>query len=115
MTPVILVGVGGMVGAVARYLVGRTLPGKRRDTLVVNVLGSFVLGVLLAGLTGSTTVLTLVGTGFCGAFTTFSGFAFETVRLYERGERREAIGNGVVNLVGALVAVSLGGMAVGFV
>ncbi|WP_227355601.1 fluoride efflux transporter FluC [Haladaptatus salinisoli] len=111
MNPAFLVGVGGMLGALSRHLVGRALPGERRDTLAVNVVGSFVLGALTAGLTENSAMVTLFGTGFCGAFTTFSSFAFETVRLYERGERRRAVGNATVNLVGALVAVALGGTA----
>ncbi|WP_227375530.1 fluoride efflux transporter FluC [Haladaptatus halobius] len=111
MNPIFLVGVGGMLGALSRHLVGQSLPGERRDTLVVNVVGSFVLGALTAGLSDNSAVLTLFGTGFCGAFTTFSSFAFETVRLYERGKRRRAVGNAAVNLVGALVAVALGSAA----
>lgn len=110
MNPAVLVGVGGTLGALCRYFVGEVLPGERRDTLAVNVLGSFFLGALTAGLTADSAILVLFGTGFCGAFTTFSSFAFETVRAYERGERREAVGNATVNLLGALVAVALGGV-----
>ncbi len=100
-----------MLGALSRHFVGQMLPGERRDTLAVNVLGSFALGALTAGMTKNAALLTMFGTGFCGAFTTFSSFAFETVRLYERGDRREAVGNATIHLVGALVAVALGGLA----
>ncbi|WP_458207072.1 fluoride efflux transporter CrcB [Haladaptatus sp. NG-SE-30] len=108
MNPVFLVGIGGMLGALSRYFVGRSLPSQRRATLVVNVLGSFALGALTASLTDDPAMLVLFGTGFCGAFTTFSSFAFETVRLYERGKRRRAVSNATMHLVGALVAVALG-------
>lgn len=110
MSTYLLVGVGGVLGALARHLLGELLAGDRRDTLAVNVLGSFTLGALTGVLADGTTALLLFGTGFCGAFTTFSSFAFETVRLYEDGARREALGNATVNLVGALLAVLLGGL-----
>ena len=108
MNTVLLVGAGGVLGALARFAVGSLLTGRQRDTLVVNVLGSFALGALTAGLADEE-VLAVFGTGFCGAFTTFSSFAVETVELYESGARREAVANATVNLVGALLAVGLGG------
>ena len=111
MNPVLLVGAGGTLGALARHLVGTALPGERRDTLAVNVLGSFALGALTVGV-ADPGLLALFGTGFCGAFTTFSSFAFETVRLYERGHRRKAAGNAGIHLAGALVAVAAGGALV---
>jgi len=105
--PTVLVGAGGVLGALARHLLGERIDTRTADTLAVNVLGSFVLGVLVSVPVGESALL-VFGTGFCGAFTTFSTFAFETVRLYEAGERRRAVFNGVVNLVGALAAVGLG-------
>lgn len=112
MNPFVFVGAGGVLGALSRYAVGEWLPEERRDVLVVNVLGSFALGALTAGFADGATLLTTFGTGFCGAFTTFSSFAVETVQLYERGEKREAIGNAATNLFGALVGVALGSGAV---
>ena len=70
-------------GAVARSLLGRFPWG----TFTVNVTGTFLAG-LLTGLEVPRTVLI---TGFCGAFTTFSTFAFETVRLMEDGETAKAV------------------------
>ncbi|WP_266075145.1 fluoride efflux transporter CrcB [Haladaptatus caseinilyticus] len=112
MNPVVLVGVGGMLGALSRYFVGQRVSGDGRGTLAVNVLGSLFLGALTASFTPNASLLMLFGTGFCGAFTTFSSFAFETVRLYERGKRRKAINNATINLVGALLAVAVGGFVV---
>ncbi|WP_435180278.1 fluoride efflux transporter FluC [Halorussus sp. AFM4] len=111
MNPYLLVGAGGVLGALSRFAVGALLPGRRRDTLAVNVLGSFALGALTVGLADGSALLTALGTGFCGAFTTFSSFTVETVELYETGETRAAVGNAAVHLVGALLAVALGGWA----
>lgn len=97
--PVLLVLVGGAAGAALRYLTDVTVTAwvSRRagafpwGTVTVNVLGSLVLGLTAgavsaaAGADGADWVLTLVGTGFCGALTTFSTFGFETVRLVEQG------------------------------
>ena len=109
MNTFLLVGAGGVLGALARFAVGSWVTDRRRDTLAVNIAGSFALGALTAGLAEDATVLTVFGTGFCGAFTTFSSFAVETVDLYESGARREAASNAALNLVGALLAVGLGG------
>jgi CrcB protein len=105
----LLVGAGGVLGALARFAVGSWVADHQRDTLLVNVLGSLALGALTAGLAEEATILTVFGTGFCGAFTTFSSFAVETVDLYENGQKQEAVSNATLNLVGALLAVGLGG------
>jgi CrcB protein len=76
----LLVVVGAAVGAPARLLVSRALPGER-GTLVVNVVGSMLVG-LFAGLSPS--AYALLAIGLCGAFTTFSAFAVETVTLPRR-------------------------------
>jgi CrcB protein len=102
-----LVGAGGVAGALSRHLLGERIDAHTRDTLAVNVLGSFLLGVVTAAPIGDA-VLLAVGTGFCGAFTTFSTFAFETVRLAEEGEGRRAVSNALVTLFAALVAVGAG-------
>jgi len=102
-----LVAGGGLAGAVARHLLGERIDARTRDTLAVNVLGSLALGVLLGAPVAASTSLALA-TGFCGAFTTFSTFAFETVRLAETGRPRAAAVNGATNLVGALLGIWLG-------
>ncbi|MFC7136336.1 fluoride efflux transporter FluC [Halobaculum litoreum] len=101
-----LVAAGGAVGALARYGVESAVEGDGsfpRGTLTVNVLGSFLLGVLVFHPVGGD-VLLLAGTGACGAFTTFSSFSVATVRLWDRGERTRAAAFVVANtvLAGAL-------------
>lgn len=105
------VGLGGAAGATARHLVSERVETATLDTLAVNVLGSFLLGLVVAVPLPNAVALA-AGTGFCGAFTTYSTFAFETVRLAEGGFRRAAARNAVGTLGGALLAVAAG-MAVG--
>ncbi|MFB6128965.1 MAG: CrcB family protein [Halorhabdus sp.] len=113
MNPAVLVGIGGTLGALARHLVGQRVETEYADTLAVNVMGSFLLGTIVSAPVGDPVALAF-GTGFCGAFTTFSTFAFETVRLYETGRRRIALANASVHLVAALVAVGFGSLLAGF-
>ena len=85
MTTVVLVALGAALGAPARYLTDRLIQSHHDSlfpwgTLVVNVAGSSLLG-LLAGLPVSEPVMAAVGIGFCGALTTYSAFGYETVRL----------------------------------
>ena len=83
-------------------------------TLAVNVIGSFVLG-FVTGLVlyhdGSTDTRTLIGTGFCGAFTTWSTLSWETVRLVEEGSTGAAavavFGGVATSLLAAAVGLAL--------
>lgn len=101
----ILVGIGGALGAVLRYLVGQLIPTRAFPwgPLVVNAFGSFILGVVLFGITDGELLL-VVGVGFCEAFTTFSSFSFQTVALWERTEHRRAVMNALGNLVLSILA-----------
>ena len=118
MTPLAWVAfvVAGAAGAVARHVVGlaltrRTPARSSWGTLVVNVTGSFVFG-LITGLAlhhGLAREPRLVlGTGFCGAYTTFSTFTYETVRLVEDGAFREAVRNVGMTVVAGAVAAGAG-------
>ncbi len=98
---VLLVALGAAVGAPARYLTDVWVQSRRDavlplGTLAVNVVGSLVLGVVAAASTAPgapSWLLPLVGTGLCGALTTFSTFGYETLRLIEDGSWQEAAAN----------------------
>lgn len=107
----LLVIVGGAVGAALRFLTDRWVQSRHASafpwgTWTVNVVGSFVLGVVVAGTSGWWP--TLAGTGFCGALTTFSTFGFESVRLAQDDDRATALANVAGSLTAGLVAVCLG-------
>ncbi|WP_254543148.1 fluoride efflux transporter CrcB [Halomarina pelagica] len=114
LDPAQLVGLGGVLGAVARHLVSEAVDVEwfPLGTLAVNVLGSFALGLLAFGGWGNDVVL-LLGTGACGSFTTFSSFSFQTVRLWEAGDRARSAVNALGNLAGALVALGLAWLVAG--
>jgi CrcB protein len=115
---VILLGliVAGACGALLRYEVELHVrrwlgPAFPWGTLVINVSGGFVLGLLtgLAGRDGiSSAALTVVGTGLLGAYTTFSTFTFDAVTQAERGR----VGGAAAN-VGASILLGLGAVALG--
>lgn len=91
---------GSAVGGVARYLLGgwvqqRTGSTFPIQTLLINITGSFLLGFLqhyaLETTAISPEVRTMLTIGFCGGYTTFSTFSFETVRMLEDGDWRPAV------------------------
>ncbi|GGO85131.1 fluoride efflux transporter CrcB [Wenjunlia tyrosinilytica] len=109
---VLLVALGAAVGAPLRYLTdrwvsARTASGFPWGTFTVNIVGSLVLGVVLRA--GSPDLRLLIGTGLCGALTTFSTFGYETLRLIESGANGQAAAN-----VGVSLAVGLGAAAAGW-
>jgi fluoride exporter len=109
MTPLLVV-LGAAVGAPLRLLAIR-LAGRSPElgTLAVNVAGSAVLGVLLGLADVPAPVVALVGTGFCGALTTFSTFGADVVRLVEE----RAVGR-AVGYVTATLVLGLGAAATGY-
>lgn len=105
MTP-LLVAAGAFVGAPLRYLLATRYDAADWPwgTLAVNVVGSFLLG-LLSGLAVSGATSALLGVGFCGGFTTYSSFAVQTHRLGPARGAAYAV---------ATVGVSLAACALGF-
>ena len=101
MQAAILVGIGGVVGALARYYAGLAIAQRLGaafpyGTLAINVTGCFVLGLIgtLAAERGALVtpeVRLVAGVGFCGAYTTFSTFGFETLALLRVGALAEAV------------------------
>lgn len=104
----VLVAVGGATGAVVRYWVGRRFAAARFPwaTLVVNIGGSLLMGVVAAGVDGR--MRTVLGTGVAGALTTYSAFALDTVLLHRNGRQVRAMANVLANLVLAVAAFALG-------
>ena len=109
-----LVFLGGMLGAPMRYLTDRALQSRHDSlfpwgTFTVNLAGCLVLGVISgAGIALSGPVYALVGTGFCGALTTYSTFSYESLRLVEQKAYFYAAMNVTVSVVAALGAALLG-------
>ncbi|MBN1668729.1 MAG: fluoride efflux transporter CrcB [Anaerolineales bacterium] len=120
MGKIILIGLGGFIGAIFRYFVSGYVQEFSKSasfpygTLVVNVLGSFVLGFLYyfiesrGALTPEMRALLLIG--MLGAFTTFSTFSLETLNLVLHGEFIQALANLSANFVLGLMAVWAGRM-----
>jgi fluoride exporter len=117
----VLVAAGGVLGTLARYGLGLALPSPGQwplPTLVINVSGAFALGWLLEALArkgpdaGRRRLIRLTaGTGFLGAFTTYSTFSLETVQLFDAGRAADAAGYLAASLIGGTVATFLGILA----
>lgn len=114
---VAFISMGAVAGANLRFMVNRLAlkylsPSVPYGTLIVNVTGSFVLGFFLAWTTervlASPHWRPLVAVGFCGAYTTFSSYGFETVTLLEQGHYGLATANFIANNLLVLAAVIAG-------
>jgi CrcB protein len=107
---------GGAIGAPTRYLVDGFVQDRVSGvfpwgTFVINVTGSLLLGIITGlslyhGL--GDLPRTAIGTGFCGAYTTFSTFSYETVRLLEEGSVGLAAGNAFGSVAAGLAAAAIG-------
>lgn len=117
---ILLIGVGGFLGALSRYYVSKgsmMILGNRIPfgTLVVNVVGSFILGFIFTlsveKLAISENMRFLIATGFLGAFTTFSTFSVESLYLIEDGAYMSATafiaGNVILSLAAAFIGIYL--------
>jgi len=118
MNQLIAVAIGGACGAVVRFLMSSGLyhwlgRGFPYGTLVVNVVGSFLIGLLTEALILQRVTIAFdyraaILVGFIGAFTTFSTFSLETIYLIEQGSLTKAALNVVVSVLGCLFAVWIG-------
>ena len=108
---VAIVGVGGAIGAVLRYMIGEWLPGGFPwGTLTVNLLGSLLLGILV-GMSLSAEMGLLLGTGLMGAFTTMSAYSVDLVELFENSEYGPAMSYLLITLLGCPL-LAYGGMKI---
>ncbi|WP_342306014.1 fluoride efflux transporter CrcB [Methanolobus sp. ZRKC5] len=109
VSEILLVGTGGFIGAMLRYLVSGAIPRINdipSGTLAVNAIGSFVL----AAMTFSSVEASLrffVSIGMLGSFTTFSTFAYESFKLLEEGENKYFLMNVLLNVSVCLCAAFL--------
>lgn len=118
MLGLMLVGLGGAIGAMARYgagmAVGRLWPGTfPLATLLVNILGSVAMGIFVGLMarwlpTWQAEARLFVAVGILGGFTTFSSFSLDTIVLLERGELLQAGGYVLLSVVVCLVGLYLG-------
>ena len=111
---VLLVALGGAAGSVLRYWLGLlvarfTGPGFPWGTLLINIVGSFIIGWLANGARpDAVTLRLLLMVGFCGGFTTFSSFSLQTLELLQQGAWLAAWGNMLFSVALCMGAVTLG-------
>lgn len=117
MTQVLAIAAGGAIGALLRYwtslaVYNRFGTGFPYGTLVVNVLGSLLMGFLyiwlLERLAAGPAVRAFLLVGVLGAFTTFSAFSMETLNLFENGQSGRALLNVAVSVTACIAAAALG-------
>ena len=116
----LMVGVGGFLGAIARFWLGGFVDAKMGTrfplgTLVINCTGSFLLGFIVTLMAErahwSPNLRYLIPIGFIGAYTTFSTFEYETFRVMQDGELLLAFLNVVISVVVGFIAVWMGVIA----
>ncbi|HHY73358.1 MAG TPA: fluoride efflux transporter CrcB [Bacillus bacterium] len=113
-----IVGLGGALGAVARFLLGKFINGRSNGlfgfplaTLVINISGSFLLGVIVnLHMQGQMDewLWLFLGVGFCGAYTTFSTFGYETIMLIEAKKTNLALLYVTSSIVVGVIAAAIG-------
>ena len=119
----LMIAIGGAIGSVLRYVIGRAVQGISTTgfpvgTLVVNVVGCFLIGVFvrfLLNMQTSPDLRALLVVGFCGGFTTFSTFSYETVGLIEGGDYARATVYVVASVTVCILATFAGMAAMGAV
>ncbi|MGV1003293.1 MAG: fluoride efflux transporter CrcB [Candidatus Nanopelagicales bacterium] len=116
MPTLLLVMLGSGLGAASRWrldeVVSKRLPGDLPwGTFTINVSGSLLLGLVLSfadARSGAAALVALLGSGFCGGYTTFSTFAFQSFRMLESGPAGRAALNLLGSLAAGMVAAYLG-------
>tara|TARA_B100001175_G_scaffold41132_1_gene30467 strand:+ start:695 stop:1069 length:375 start_codon:yes stop_codon:yes gene_type:complete len=115
---VLLVGLGGAIGSILRYLITEIIPSNQMPygTITVNLLGSMLLGIMFGAIAADAIInqdyILLFGTGLLGAFTTMSAFAMDTITLTE-DEISTTLIYIVITIVGSLV-LAWAGYKIGF-
>jgi len=117
---IIIVGLGGFIGAVMRYLIG-LIPLKQSTvfpvkTMCINIIGSFIIGLVAAYSAKhsecSESLQLFLKVGICGGFTTFSSFALETMNLLDKGNSFYALLYTCLSIILGVSAVYLAGALV---
>jgi CrcB protein len=118
MTGYLAIALGGALGSVVRYLIGKRISEVSRSRIpmgtgLVNLTGAILLGVLTA-LDFDGNLYALVGDGFLGAYTTFSTFMYEGFQLFQNREKLNAIvyiaGTIILGVLGFLAGLNIGGL-----
>lgn len=118
MHPIILVMSGGAIGAAARYESGRLAmrhlnPDYPWGTLLVNIIGGFLMGLLAGWLVkhpgdGGEALRLFAGVGILGGFTTFSAFSLDAWMMLERGAYGSALGYVLASVIVSILALAIG-------
>jgi fluoride exporter len=115
------VGIGGFLGSISRYLISKLIinNGFPMGTLTINIVGCFFMGVLISffkyGQIGKQHLFLFVAVGFLASFTTFSTFAYETLKLIEDSHIRFGALNVLLNIILCFLAFLLGAFLIKFI
>lgn len=109
---IILVGIGGVFGSTARYILGKAITQKARSTFplgtfIINITGAILLG-LVTGFNPGSDIRLLFADGFLGAYTTFSTFMYEGFSLFRDNEKKNAFVYIIVTLVLGIIGFIIG-------
>ncbi len=109
----IFVGVGGVLGSITRYYLGKVITQRSKHTLfpigtfIINLSGAMLLG-FVTGVDVSRNVYMLIADGFLGAYTTFSTFMYEGFNLFQDNEKKNAVAYIFVTLIMGIIGYMIG-------